>query len=90
MILKIVESSLSGLKPDIHLLMKDTNLHSLSTGAVSIICKDIVNCENAESVGLSMQQSLGNVNFTDATIKRKDQLRSLAKSIKIDGKNSIF
>ena len=72
---------------------EDTNLHSLSTGAVSVIGKDMVNCENAEAVGLSIQQSLDNVNFTDATIKRKDQLRSLeslTKSIKIDDKNSIF
>ena len=72
---------------------EDTNLHYLSTGAVSIIGKDMVNCENAETVGLSIQQSLANVNFTDATIKRKDQLRSLeslTKRIKIDDKNSIF
>ena len=63
---------------------EDTNLHSLSTGAVSIIGKDMVNCENAEAVGLSIQQSLDNFNFTDETIKRKDQLRSLEK---IDDKN---
>jgi hypothetical protein len=72
---------------------EDTNLHSLSTGVVSVIGKDMVNCENAEAIGQSIQQSLDNVNFTDAKIRRKDQLRSLeslTQSIKIDDKNSIF
>ena len=41
----------------------------------------------------SFNKAFDNINFTDATIKRKDQLRSLEslpESIKIDDKNSIF
>ena len=70
----------------------DSHLHSLSTGAVSDIAKDDTNCENAEALGLSIQQSLDNCNFLEAKIKKKDQLRSLSdltRRVKIDDRNSI-
>ncbi|KAG1681898.1 Neuroendocrine convertase 1 [Nymphon striatum] len=54
-----------------------TDLHSLSTGSVSVCGTDNVNCENAESIGECIQKSIDEVNFTEAKIKKKDQLCNL-------------
>ena len=70
----------------------DDDLHSLSTGVVAVHGKDAVNCDEAEIIGSKIQESLDKVNFTEAHIKKKDQIVSLghlAKSVKTDGKNSV-
>ncbi|KAG1714706.1 Multidrug resistance-associated protein 1 [Nymphon striatum] len=71
---------------------EDADLHSLSTGSVSVCGTDNVNCENAESIGECIQKSIDEVNFTEAKIKKKDQLCNLnmmTSSIKIGRKNHI-
>ncbi|KAG1665078.1 hypothetical protein GQR58_019552 [Nymphon striatum] len=71
---------------------EDADLHSLSTGSVSVCGTDNVNCENAESIGECIQKSIDEVNFTEAKIKKKDQLCNLnmmTSSIKIGRKNPI-
>ncbi|KAG1670492.1 Sulfotransferase family cytosolic 2B member 1 [Nymphon striatum] len=71
---------------------EDADLHSLSTGSVSVCGTDNVNCENAESIGECIQKSIDEVNFTEAKIKKKDQLCNLnmmTSSIKIERKNHI-
>ena len=72
--------------------MEDSNLHSLSTGVVSVLGEDIVNCDIAEDVGLLIQNSLDNINLKEATIKKKDQFKSLdtlTRSVKVGDKNPI-
>jgi len=63
--------------------MIDDNLHSLSTGVVSVKSKDKVNCDDAENIGSVIQKKLNGVTFTEAKIKKKDllvPLHSLANS----------
>jgi hypothetical protein len=71
---------------------EDADLHSLSNGFVSVCGTDNVNCENAESIGECIQKSLDEVNFTEAKIKKKDQLcnlNTMSSSINIGEKNII-
>ena len=66
---------------------QDENLHSLSTGVISMTSKDSVNCEEAEELGLKIQTELDNISLSSATIKRKNQIKplsSLLNTIKID------
>ena len=56
----------------------DTNdLHSLSTGVVSVKGIDNVNCEDTEAIGARIHKMLDNVNLAEAKINKKDQLSSL-------------
>ena len=45
--------------------MNDGNLHSLSSGIVSVYGSDPVNCDEAESIGVRIQANLDGVNFTE-------------------------
>ena len=56
----------------------DENLHSLSSGMMSIRGKDDVNCERAEDVGNDIQAALDNISYNSASMKRKDQVKTLA------------
>ena len=71
----------------------DTNdLHSLSTGVVSVKGIDNVNCEDAEAIGARIHKMLDNVNLAEAKIKKKDQLSSLdslTKMVKVSEKKSV-
>ena len=58
-------------------LIPDENLHSLSSGMVSIQGKDDVNCERAEDIGKKIQTALDNTAYNNASIKRKDQIKTL-------------
>ena len=58
-------------------LCSSKNLHSLSTGLVSITGHDDVNCENAEDIGFKIHQELNGKFLQEAKIKRKWQLISL-------------
>ena len=72
--------------------MEDEHLYSLSSGLVSIKDEDNVNAEKAEEIGLAIQESLNNVSFTEAKIKRKMHLNSLAdltESVNIPGDKSL-
>ena len=57
-------------------LVPDNNLHLLSTGLVSTE-EDDINCEKAEDVGRTIQATLGNAFFKDASVKRKGQIKPL-------------
>ena len=49
--------------------------------------KDSVNCEYAEELGLKIQKELDNVSLSAATIKRKNQIKTLASllnTVKVD------
>eukprot|EP00111_Clytia_hemisphaerica_P004289 TCONS_00012238-protein len=59
-------------------IFKDQHLHSLSSGVVSMKNKDNVNCEEAEKVGKKFQETIDEKAFTDAKLKRKDEVKSLA------------
>ncbi|XP_066924439.1 uncharacterized protein [Clytia hemisphaerica] len=54
--------------------MVDDNLHSLSTGCISIKGKEKVNCDDAENVGKKIQSQLDDVVFTEAKFLKKDLL----------------
>ena len=72
--------------------VNDKNLHSMSSGLVSKHGSDVVNCEEAESIGAHIQASLDGVKFTETKIKRKDQFKSLdflAKCINVGDKDPI-
>eukprot|EP00794_Sanderia_malayensis_P019665 gene19665-21612_t len=58
-------------------LVPDENLHSLSSGIMSIRGSDDVNCERAEDVGKLIQATLDNIAYNKASIKRKDQVKTL-------------
>ena len=71
---------------------EDAHLHSLSTGWVSMVGEDEVNCEKAEDLGLAIHQKLDNEKLAKASIKRKDKLcpiESLGNTVKIE-KKSIY
>ena len=57
---------------------EDENLYSLSTGIIFMTSKDSVNSEYAEELGLKIQKELDNVSLSTATIKRKNQIKTLA------------
>ena len=66
---------------------EDENLHSLSTGIISMTSKDSVNCEDAKELGLKIKKELDNVSLSAATIKRKNQIKPLASllnTVKVD------
>ena len=66
---------------------EDENLHSLSTGIISMTSKDSVNCEDAEELGLKIQKELDNVSLSAGTIKSKNQIKPLASllnTVKVD------
>ena len=55
--------------------MVDNNLHSLSTGCISVKGKDRVNCEEAESIGESIQKKLDGTLFTEGEDPEKRSYR---------------
>ena len=57
--------------------MVDNNLHSLSTGCISVKGKDRVNGEEAESIGESIQKKLDGTLFTEGKILKKDLIVNL-------------
>ena len=59
-------------------LIPGENLQSISTGLMSSSQVDNVNCEQAEVIGAKIQKSLDNKLINDASIKRTEQLKSLA------------
>ena len=66
---------------------EDENLYSLSTGIIFMTSKDSVNSEYAEELGLKIQKELDNVSLSTATIKRKNQIKTLASllnTVKVD------
>ena len=68
-------------------LYEDQHLHSLSIGLVSTD-RDDVNCDEAEEVGLAIQEKLDGMRMLTCKIKRKDQVQSLItlqNKIKVDG-----
>jgi hypothetical protein len=58
-------------------LIPDNNLHPLSSGVVSIREKYDVNCEKAEDVGEIIQDFLDNTSYINASIRRKDHVKTL-------------
>ena len=67
----------------------DANLHSLSSGLISVAGKDQVNCDNAEQLGATIHQQLDGSSLANANIKRQDCFNSLASLfniIKVDDK----
>ena len=59
-------------------LVPGENLQSISTGLMSSSQVDNVNCEQAEVIGVNIQKSLDNKLINDASMKRTEQLKSLA------------
>lgn len=59
-------------------LVEDKNLHSLSTGLVSIVGVDDVTCDSAEEIGCAIQQSFDGLALAKSTVKRKDLLKPLS------------
>lgn len=57
--------------------VQEPRLQNIFTG-LSADDKDGVNCDQAEKVGLEIQQSLDNINVNKATIKRSKQVKTLA------------
>ena len=55
----------------------DTTLHSISSGLTASPGGDI-NCDKAEEVGLAIQMSMDGLEFSQASLKRKDQVKTLA------------
>ena len=74
-------------------IYSDENLHSLSTGLTSTIGKDAVNCEESEKLGEEIHKKLDGETMATATIKRKDQfksLESLINTVKIGDSSEII
>ena len=46
----------------------DANLHSLSSGLISVAGKDQVNCDNEEQLGLTIHQQLDGSSLETANI----------------------
>ena len=68
-------------------VLEDAHLHSLSSGVIAVNGQDNVNCDEAEVVGEMIQRSLDGKSFTNASIKRKDEVKSLAaivNSVNVD------
>ena len=67
----------------------DFNLHSLSSGLVSVAGKHKVNCDNAEQLGLTIHEKLNGSSLATANIKHQDCFNSLAtlcNTVKVDEK----
>ena len=62
-------------------IYSDENLHSLSTGLTSTIGKDAANCEESKKLGKEIHNKLDGETMATATIKRKDQFKSLGSLI---------
>ena len=83
-------------------LVEDGNLYSLSTGLVSEIGKDDVNCEDAEEIGRLIQRTFDDSVVNACCIKRKDLLKPISsllntktktgkdKSITTDNEQALF
>ena len=56
--------------------LENPNLRSLSSGVTAT--SDDINCDQAERVGEQIQEQLDNMKFDNITIKRKDQIKTLA------------
>jgi len=55
----------------------DSKLHALHSG-ITAGDVDCVNCDSADTVGMDIQQQLDGIAFTDASIKRKHTVKTLA------------
>ena len=65
-----------------------TRFQSLSTG---LIAEYKINCDETESLGCSIEMKLGNLKFSEAPIKRKDRVTTLASlNNQIKVKDSVF
>ena len=56
---------------------EDANLHSLSTGFISISGEDEINCDEAERIGTDIQATMDGKSITEVKFKRKDQAKPL-------------
>ena len=56
---------------------EDSNLHSLSTGFISIAGEDEINCDDSERIGANIQAGMGVKSFTEVRFKRNDQVKPL-------------
>ena len=65
-------------------LVEDKNLHSLSTGLVSVFGQDDVSCERAEEIGLAIQESFNNQAITNCSIKRSKIVVPMTSLYKIN------
>ena len=56
---------------------EDSNLHSLSTGFISIAGEDEINCGDSERIGASIQAGMDGKSFAEVRFKRNDQVKPL-------------
>ena len=56
---------------------EDSNLHSLSTGFISIAGEDEINCDDSERIGANIQAGMDGKSFTEVRFKRNDQVKPL-------------
>ena len=56
--------------------VNNTSLRSLSSGLTATV-EDVITCDEAEKVGLTIQNKLDNLSAEEATIQRKDHARTL-------------
>ena len=56
---------------------EDSNLHSLSTGFISIAGEDEINSDNSERIGANIRAGMDGKSFTEVRLKRKDQVKPL-------------
>ena len=56
---------------------EDSNLHSLSTGFISIAGEDEINCDDSERTGANIQAGMDSKTFTKVRFKRNDQAKPL-------------
>ena len=56
---------------------EDSNLHSLSTGFISIAGEDEISCDDSERIGANTQAGMNGKRFTQVRFKRNDQAKPL-------------
>ena len=56
---------------------EDSNIHSLSTGFISIARKDEINYDNSERIRANIQAGMDGKSFIEVRFKRKDQAKPL-------------
>ena len=56
---------------------EDSNLHSLSTGFISIAGEDEINCDDSERTGANIQAGMDSKTFTKVRFKRNNQAKPL-------------
>ena len=56
---------------------EDSNLHSLSTGFISIAGEDEINCDDSERIGANIQAGMDSKTFTKVRFKRNNQAKPL-------------